>query len=288
MALAVNKAGATLFKIGFGAALLAVMFTSWSFWFFDEDANNYSNQCNTAYQCILYGIHWGLRGDLAKSWGPIPNPSFNAGFPQSVSDENSLAFQWLLVLAYKIIWRFVFIGILTATIVGAFGAIRGKIAADANDEANKCLICSLSRFVLEQEGGGFSQHTANHHNPWSYLAFLSKLKIGNEDDFTGLESCVDVKSRKGDHTFIPVGLCTEIQALRRRQDQQSKHAAATAENNADGTAAYQKKITKALDTINAATGNLSVDLPADFQTRLETIEESMSSMMELVIKLSSD
>jgi hypothetical protein len=188
VAMAADQAGPTLFKIWLGALLLAVMWTSWSFWLFQEDANAFTGnvQCNTAYQCMLWGIHNGMRGDLKSSWGPIPSTKTKNAFPLRIDDENSLAFQWLLVLAYRIVWRFLFVGILTATIVGAFGAINNTRKAKENDAKERCIVCSLSRFTLEQEGGGFSEHTTLHHNPWSYLAFLAALKLGNEDNFTGL------------------------------------------------------------------------------------------------------
>jgi len=283
---AVNAAGFTLMKIGTGAMLLAIMWTSWSFWLFQKDANAYAGQCKTAYQCVLFGIHNGLRGDLAKSWGPIPTAEHN--FPETIYDENSLAFQWLLVLAYKIMWRFVFIGILTATIVGAFGGIRGKEAADTKDAQDRCIVCSISRFTLEQEGGGFSEHTSNHHNPWSFLAFLAGLKIGDEDEFTGLESYVAGKAKLGDYTFIPIGFCTEIQANQRRKEIEKQNANALAENDADGADAMQKKLLKGLDDIVRNTSDLQVDLPADLNDRLESLEASMSKMVEMVERFTVD
>ena len=61
---AVHSAGGTLAKIGFGVMLLAVMLTSWSFWWFQPDAQAYGGQSKTAYQAILFGLHNGMRGDL--------------------------------------------------------------------------------------------------------------------------------------------------------------------------------------------------------------------------------
>jgi len=283
--LAVNSAGPTLFKIGFGAMLLAIMWTSWSFWLFQEDAQAFSGQSATVYQAILWGIHNGMRGDLRNSWGPIPKG--NKNFPLRVDDEMGLAFQWLLVLLYHLVWRFVFIGILTATIVGAFAKIRGDQNARINDAKERCLVCSLSRFTLEQEGGGFPHHTGNHHNPWSYLAFLASIKLGNEDDFTGIESYVQKKSRMMDCTFFPVQACTEIQSGERRATREEENRRAVNEKESDGANDLQKKIVKALDSITSATMDLSVDLPTEFNERLTRLEAAMGSVTELVEKFAA-
>jgi len=282
---AVTTAGETLAKIGFGAMLLAILWTSWSFWLFQSDANAFEAQSNTVYQAILWGIHNGMRGDLKYSWGPIPNKATGKSFPLRIDDENSLAFQWLLVLGYALVWRFVFIGILTATIVGAFAGIRGRAAALALDANERCLVCSISRFTLEQEGGGFSHHTTNHHNPWSFLAFLAALKLGNEDNFTGIESYVHKKSKAGDHTFFPVSFCTEIQSGQRRATAAVALAAASTEKDADGANDMQKRIMKALDGITSATNNLKVDLPQDMSERLDKLEKAMESVTDVVSKL---
>jgi hypothetical protein len=219
-----------------------------------------------------------MRGDLKSSWGPIPSTKTKNAFPLRIDDENSLAFQWLLVLAYRIVWRFLFVGILTATIVGAFGAINNTRKAKENDAKERCIVCSLSRFTLEQEGGGFSEHTTLHHNPWSYLAFLAALKLGNEDNFTGLESNVCTKAGAGDHTFLPVTFCAEIQASQRRKATAKARAAADAEKDADGASDFQKKIVKALDDISSGTQKLGVDLPSDFSQRLEALETAMANV----------
>jgi len=292
IAMAADQAGPTLLKIWFGALLLSIMWTAVSFWLFQPDVNAFTGdkQCNTAYQCMLWGIHNGMRGDLKSSWGPIPTSSQSVhqnAFPLRIDDKNSLAFQWLVVLVYRMIWRFLFVGILTATIVGAFSGVQNRAKAKSNDAKERCIVCSLSRFTLEQEGGGFSEHVIHHHNPWSYLAFLAALKLGNEDNFTGLESNVFAKANVGDHTFLPVTFCAEIQALQRRKASEKARAMAEAEKDADGTSDFQKKIVKALDDISTGTQKLGIDLPSDFNQRLGALEAAMAKVTATVKALAN-
>lgn len=130
--------------------------------------------------------------------------------PDSFHDQNTQQVQWLLVQIQYISWQYIFRGILTATIVGAFAGLRAKQAAKAKDTNDKCLLCSIDRFKLDSVGGMY-KHITDHHNPWSYLKFLTALRLGDPDEFTGLESYVFDKVADGDSTWMPVLKCTSLQ-----------------------------------------------------------------------------
>merc|ERR1712100_773045 len=84
-----------------------------------------------------------------------------------------------------------------------------------NDLRERCLICSMPRFQLDQDGGGYIQHRTRHHNPWGYLALLCALELGEPDEFTGIESDVAHKVKNNDATFIPVRHCMAVQKVER-------------------------------------------------------------------------
>jgi len=207
MATAIKLAGFSLLKVGTGSTLLVCMWGALAFWQYSEDANAVSNSCTTAYNCILSNLNWGLRGDLKNSWGP---PLITM-FPEYISEDNAEMFEWLITTSWQIIWRFTFNGILTAIVVSAFGAARGVAAAKEADEKARCLICSIDRFTLEGKAGGFFPHKEKHHNPWMYLGYLTLLKLGDPDEFTGLESYVDKMVEANDMDFFPVGSCTDME-----------------------------------------------------------------------------
>ena len=108
------------------------------------------------------------------------------------------------------------------------------------------------------------------------------------DNVKSLESYVAGKAKLGDYTFIPIGFCTEIQANQRRKEIEKQNANALAENDADGADAMQKKLLKGLDDIVRNTSDLQVDLPADLNDRLESLEASMSKMVEMVERFTVD
>merc|ERR1711934_861151 len=115
----------------------------------------------------------------------------------------------------------------------------------AKDARECCLICSIPRFTLEQEGGGFDNHIKGPHNPWSYLSFLAALKLGDPDEFTGLQSYVEAKARVGDSTFLPVGYCTTLQCLEREKEQSKTQLSNKQRQHLSGDT--NEKILKALE-----------------------------------------
>lgn len=205
----VTVAGGALIQVCGGLFMIMTLYGSIAFWQYQQDANIMTNgSCQTSYQCILMGIQWGFRGDLRGSWGPPVSKKF----PEYIYEDNSAMFEWVIVTTYHVIFRFVFTGIITATICMAFNKVVGAANAKAADERARCMICSIDRFTLENKAGGFFFHTDKHHNPWMYLGYLSALKLGDPDEFTGLESYVDSLVLQNSMEFFPVGSCTAMEA----------------------------------------------------------------------------
>jgi hypothetical protein len=201
----------------------------------------------TIYQNVLQGFNSGMRGTLFYSWGPAEDGS--ALLPTYFWKRNIMGFQWLCCMLYLLIWNFVYLSITKAIIVGAFAGINARRNALLNDVKERCLICSLPRFELDTHGGGYSHHTSSHHNPWGYLALLCALELGDEDEFTGIESEVAEKVKRNDATFIPVRQCMAIQKVERWKAKKNASVGVSREaTNEEVIVMKLKKIQRNLDT----------------------------------------
>ena len=89
---------------------------------------------------------------------------------------------WLFTMLFYVIWNFVLVGIVTGQIVTAFQAIREKESMLMKNEAENCLVCSIDRFTLEQNGESFDDHTSFDHSPWAYACFM--VRLGHMQDST--------------------------------------------------------------------------------------------------------
>ena len=130
------------------------------FYVYHEDVQEATKvQCTTAYNCAVWGLQNGIKGNLDKSW-LIPWTAV----PKNWHTDNGLQVQWVLMMISHMIFRYLFAGMIKAIVCGCFGALRAKIAAKANDTSSKCLICSMPRFALDKHGGMY-KHVTEHHNP---------------------------------------------------------------------------------------------------------------------------
>jgi len=292
---AIANAGRNLLLILCGMFQLCILWIGVGFWLFQEDFNDYSRkssggtgngQCESLTQCLMYSFGKGIRGSLDSVWGPLAYKHTN-DFPMYIWDEPMLSVQWALTTLWFVVWRFTFIGILTATIVMVFSGLRTKENMLIKDKNEKCMVCSLDRFTIEQDAEGFIAHTQSVHSPWSYLAFLAKLRLENPDDFTGLESDVKTKADVIDQTFLPVKLCTEIQALQRRRAKEKEQLASMEKGKSNSSVDFQKTVSEGIEDIKAATGGSK-----DSELRLSGLErsvEQMALMMEAIcVKLGTD
>ena len=130
--------------------------------------NNYLNEayggeikCKTAYNCVLWGLQNGIKGNLPASW----KIKFErGGIPEDFYSDNGAQLQWLISVISFVMYRYSFSGILTACVCGVFRNLSKAINKKAADTAEKCLICTLHRFTLDKYGGMY-KHAGVHHDP---------------------------------------------------------------------------------------------------------------------------
>jgi len=154
-----------------------------------EDEINENNDCTTVYQCWYLGVDAGFRGDMVGMHGTDHDDIYDA-HALNWGDKSKGQFQWWYVIFFLAIWDFVIAGIIQGQIVDAFAEIRQAAADLKADKEDKCLVCSLERFTLEQNVGSFQDHTEESHNPWSYLFFMVFLDELRDDLETGMQNFV--------------------------------------------------------------------------------------------------
>ena len=115
--------------------------------------------------------------------------------------------QVMLALGYFLMWDYILSGIIQGQIIDAFAEMRAAEDAKILDEHERCMICSLSRFDVDSNGGKFHQHISRDHVPKSYLFYFVHLeKVGAQEDdgmMTYVRDCVERASIQ----FIPIGTC---------------------------------------------------------------------------------
>ena len=180
--IAVTRAGPKLGKILGGWTLICTFFIGFvMFYIFNEDLTEAylggggggggddeerrvavgSIKCKTAYNCMLWGLQNGVKGNLPASW----KIKFErGGIPENFHSDNGRQLQWLTSMISFVMYRYSLSGILTATIVGVFRNLSKAINKKAFDTRDKCLICSLHRFAVDNYGGMY-KHAFVHHNP---------------------------------------------------------------------------------------------------------------------------
>jgi hypothetical protein len=193
------------FMMGF---IMILIWSQFTWLYYREWANKASGQCKTVYQCTFKAIQVGFRGDLNGLHGD-EHGNIRAIYdsPTAIWEDISYQFQVFLVLFFYLLWEYILAGIIQGQIIDAYAEMRieaDKKSADANE---RCMVCSLSRFDVDNAGGRFYTHIERDHVPQNYLFFLCYLDERNQDDDTGMmtyvRDCVHAKSTE----FIPISTC---------------------------------------------------------------------------------
>ena len=94
----------------------------------------------------------------------------------------------------------VFLGI----IVDALITLRKRSNAIENDKNNVCIICALTRDEAIKHGINFDKHIIIEHNLWSYVYFITYLRLNSPKRLGPVERFVK-KLLEGDKlSWIPV------------------------------------------------------------------------------------
>ena len=255
---------ARTFMMGF---IMILIWSQFTWLYFRDWANTASGQCSTVYQCTFKAIQVGFRGDLDGLHGDEHgNIRGSYTSPKALWDDSSYQFQVWLVLGFYLLWEYILAGIIQGQIIDAFAEMR--IAADEKiaDANERCMVCSLSRFEVDNAGGRFYTHIERDHVPQHYLFFLTYLDEQNQDDDTGMmtyvRDCVHVRSTE----FIPISTC----AMLNRDENEVVITTEVIGENLDGA---RKQIDDRVDQLETAVG----DLGRKFDLLLEKVTEQPAS-----------
>ena len=80
----------------------------------------------------------------------------------------------------------------------------------ARELETNCVVCGLSREVLDNTPHGFERHISHEHRLWNYLFFMMHLRLKPETEYTGQESYVHHQLLRRSYDFFPVGVSTDV------------------------------------------------------------------------------
>lgn len=192
-----------------GIAMIFIGFFMFYIWHEDLQEATKGKQCTTAYNCVIYGLSSGIKGNIPANWVLKWE---TGGIPIDPGKENGRQLQWLLGMFSFAVFRYSWAGMIKGCVCGTFGKLAKKAAAKQADTDGKCLVCSIDRFSLDKYGGMF-KHSNIRHNPWNYLGFASAIKLKDQDELTGLEQYVAellaLTSASQSSVYFPVRNCTD-------------------------------------------------------------------------------
>jgi hypothetical protein len=207
---ACNLGGPKMIKTFMMGFIMILIWAQVTWLYFREWAHKASGQCSTVYQCTFKAIQSGFRGDLDDLHGNDHGEIRGSEYESPLNPWEDLYYQAevLMVLAFYLLWEYILAGIIQGQIIDAFAEMR--IAADEKlaDANERCMVCSLSRFEIDNAGGRFYQHIDKDHTPSNYLFYLTFLDSSCQDDDTGMMTFVRDCVFRSSTEFMPIGTCT--------------------------------------------------------------------------------
>ena len=166
----------------------------------DSDGEGSYSTCDSVFQCMLVTAAEGLThgGGIAEFLDP-------KNYQESNVFTAMFGLRYFFDILFFVVVFIVLLNIIFGIIVDTFGELRAIRNRTEEEMKDFCFICSLSRYTLDHEGSGFTNHTRNEHRMWNYLFYLLYIQSKPVYDLTGLETYVYEKYRKRDPSWFPVG-----------------------------------------------------------------------------------
>jgi len=193
--------------------IIILFWISIGWYLFQEEIDKVNpHYCDTVYQCALKAIQDGFRGDLntmhGDNYGNLRGEAYVP--PERFYEDLSFQAQLVFVLLFVLVWENILSGIIQGQIIDAFAEIRAGDDEKLRDCRERCLICSMSRYELEESDVNYFEHTTEDHEPWAYVYCLQYLLLKDPDEYTGIESYVIERYSCMDPSFMPVGSCVAV------------------------------------------------------------------------------
>eukprot|EP00347_Sterkiella_histriomuscorum_P002926 403366261 len=127
--------------------------------------------------------------------------------PKQKSEYNYINYGRVLFdQIFNFIILILIIQIISGIIIDTFSNLREKQKYIADDLANKCFICGMSREDIEKKEkskNSFRYHVEMKHNEWHYIYYLTYLKQKPQLDYTGTESYIMEMINSQDNSWFP-------------------------------------------------------------------------------------
>jgi len=211
----VRVGGQGLFNSFKMAVILITLWGAGSYLWWEKDINA-NNDCTSMLQCWYLAMDAGFRGDMKAMHSDEHDDLTEDGFPTTLEQTPMRHWQWWYLMVFFWAWDMMISGIIQGQIVDAFAEMRQASNDLADDNENKCIVCSLDRFTLEANVGSFDGHITDSHHPMSYLSFIVLLEEMRDDLETGTQSFVTDHLESSNSAWLPVRMCFDMQCKERR------------------------------------------------------------------------
>jgi hypothetical protein len=84
--------------------------------------------------------------------------------------------RWMLDMVFFISVLLLLLNMINGIIVSTFSAIREESEQKADDEVNRCFICSIDKMEFKKRKLSFEMHIKKEHNVKNYINFIVFLK----------------------------------------------------------------------------------------------------------------
>ena len=96
------------------------------------------------------------------------------------------------------------LNMINGIIVSTFSAIREESEQKADDEENRCFICSIDKSEFEKRKLSFESHIKNEHNVKDYINFIIYLKLTANKDLDSNQGYIKDCINNRDINVFPI------------------------------------------------------------------------------------
>lgn len=128
-------------------------------------------------------------------------------------DDVGLFFgRWILDMVFFISVILLLLNMINGIIVSTFSAIREESEQKADDEENRCFICSIDKSEFEKRKMSFESHIKNQHNVKDYINFIIYLRLTPNKDLDSNQGYIKECIEERDINVFPIFQSKELGA----------------------------------------------------------------------------
>jgi len=119
--------------------------------------------------------------------------------------------RWFFDFAFFLVINMYMLNLILALLVDGLGKARDEHRIFMETLENECLVCGLTRPIINRYGPGFIVHLNKEHDLWEYIGLLFHLAQKEPLEFTGSEQYVIEQLEHHLYSFFPLSKTLSVQ-----------------------------------------------------------------------------